>query len=149
MSADLLLPESLDDALIVCVRAAGGSKVVGSKLWPAKLVDAAQRHLLNCLKDGRAEHLKPEEVMLIFRMAREAGCHTGMAFMAHSLGYAAPQPVEPRDEVAQLQREFIAASRAIQQLAGRIEQLQAPMIDPIHAPFGVEPIPRGGLRAAA
>jgi hypothetical protein len=125
MSAELLLPESLDDALIECVKAAGGSKRVASALWPAKLVDAAQRHLLNCLKEGRAEHLKPEEVLLILRMAREAGCHTGMAYLAHSLGYAVPSPVEPRDEVAQLQREFIAANAEMRARAERLEALLA------------------------
>lgn len=122
MRADLL-PESLDDALVECVKAAGGSKVVGARLWPAKLVDAAQRHLLNCLKEGRAEHLKPDEVLLILRMAREAGCHTGMAFLAQSLGYAIPQPVEPRDEVAQLQRDFIAANAEMRARAERLEAL--------------------------
>ena len=119
------LPESLDDALVECVKAAGGSKVVGARLWPAKMVDAAQRHLLNCLKEGRAEHLKPDEVLLILRLAREAGCHTGMAFLAHSLGYSVPTPVDPRDEVAQLQREFIAANAEMRARAERLEALMA------------------------
>ena len=119
------LPESLDDALVECVKAAGGSKVVGARLWPAKMVDAAQRHLLNCLKEGRAEHLKPEEVLLILRLAREAGCHTGMVFLAHSLGYSVPTPVDPRDEVAQLQREFIAANAEMRARAERLEALMA------------------------
>lgn len=119
------LPESLEDALVECVKAAGGSKVVGAKLWPAKMVDAAQRHLLNCLKESRAEHLKPDEVLLILRLAREAGCHTGMAYLAQALGYSVPTPVEPRDEVAQLQREFIAANAEMRARAERLEALLA------------------------
>lgn len=122
MHADLM-PESLDDALVECVKAAGGSKVVGSRLWPAKLVDAAQRHLLNCLKEGRAEHLKPEEVLLILRLAREAGHHGGMAYLSHTLGYGAPVAVEPSDEIAQLQREFITANAQMRERADRLEAL--------------------------
>ena len=118
------LPESFNDALIECVKAAGGSKVVGSKLWPEKMADAAQRHLLNCLQDGRAEHLKPDQVLFILRLARDAGCHTGMHFLAHELSYSQPEPVTPRDEVAELQRQFLEASRAMQAMAARMEQLQ-------------------------
>lgn len=116
------MPESLTDALVECVKAAGGSKVVGAALWPEKLVDAAQRHLLNCLKDGRAENLHPDQVVM--RLARAKGCHVGMQYMAHQLGYAEPQPVEPRDEVAELQRQFVEATKAMAAMAARMEQLQ-------------------------
>ncbi|MGH6625164.1 MAG: hypothetical protein ACRECD_01230 [Burkholderiaceae bacterium] len=119
-----LMPESLNDALIECVKAAGGSKLVGHKLFPEKLVDAAQRHLLNCLQEGRAEHLKPEQMLLICRLAREVGCHAGMAYMAHALGYAPPIPVEPRDEVAELQRQFVEATKQMAAMAARLQQLQ-------------------------
>lgn len=122
------MPESLDDALIECVKAAGGSKVVASRLWPAKLVDAAQRHLLACLNEGRAEHLKPDEVLLVMRLARDAGCHTGMGYLAHALGYAEPVPTAPRDEAAELQRQFVEATRQMAAMAARLEQLQ-PLVE--------------------
>jgi len=118
------MPESLTDALVECVKAAGGSKVVGVKVFPEKLLEPAQRHLLNCLRDGRAERLNPEQVVLIFRLARDAGCHVGMRYLAHTLGYCEPVPVEPRDEVAELQRQFVEASKAMQTMAMRLEQLQ-------------------------
>ena len=38
--------ESLNQALVECVKAAGGSAIVGPKLWPEKMKDAAQRLLL-------------------------------------------------------------------------------------------------------
>ena len=54
--------------------------------------------------------------------------------------------MEPRDEAAELQRQFIEASRMMAQLASRIERLQAPagglsaaasaMVHPINAPYG-------------
>lgn len=125
MSHSVFDPDSLNDALIECVKAAGGSKVVGHKLWPEKMVDAAQRHLLNCLQEGRSEHLKPEQVVFIFKLAREHGCHVGMAYLCQSLGYAPPVPLQPVDEAAQLQREFIEATRQLALMADRIGGLQA------------------------
>ena len=120
--------DSFNDALMAVVKAMGGSKVVGAMLWPEKATDAAQRLLLDCLNDDRPAHLTPEHVLLILRLARQRGHHDAVAWLLANLGYAAPQPIEPRDEVADLQRQFIEASRAMQQLAGRIERLQAPSI---------------------
>ena len=127
MSHQSFEPESLNDALIECVKAAGGSKVVGNKLFPEKMVDAAQRHLLNCLQDGWAEHLKPDQVAFVFKLAREHGSHVGMAYLCQSLGYAPPVPLQPVDAVAQLQREFIEATRELSLMAARIEVQQASM----------------------
>lgn len=118
-----MIPESMTDALIECVKAAGGSKVVGHKIWPEKLVDHAQRHLLNCLQEGRAERLTPDQVLLVFRLAHDAGSHVGMEYLCHALGYAAPVPVAPADESAQLQREFIAATQHMAKLLERIDTL--------------------------
>ncbi len=118
------IPETLTDALVECIKAAGGSKVVGHKLFPEKMVDVAQRHLLNCTKEGRAERLSPDHVLMVFRLAREAGSHVGMAYMCHALGYAQPQPLEPKDEVAELQRQFVLAAKTMQAMATRLEQLQ-------------------------
>ena len=118
--------DSINDALVAAVKALGGSKVVGAMLWPEKAPDTAQRLLLDCLNDDRPAHLTPEHVLLILRLARQRGHHEAVTWLLGSLGYAAPPPSEPRDEVADLQRQFIEASRAMQQLAGRIERLQAP-----------------------
>jgi hypothetical protein len=53
--------------------------------------------------------------------------------MADRLGYAAPVPIEPRDEVAELQRQFIAATQAMSELALRMERLTptTPQLAPI------------------
>jgi hypothetical protein len=117
--------ETLNDALIECVKAAGGSKHVGNKVWPEKPIDAAQRHLLNCLNEGKAERLTPEQVLLIAKLARSKGCHAYAEFVAADMGYAAPVPVEPKDEAAELKRQFIESTRALAAMAARIEQLEA------------------------
>ena len=123
-----MLPfEDLNQCLIECVKACGGSKVVGHKVWPEKTVDAAQRHLLNCLNEGKAERLSPDQVLLIAKLAREKGCHAYMQHMAAALSYAEPSPVEPEDERAVLQREFIEATDKLHRMAERIASLSRPV----------------------
>lgn len=114
--------QTLTDVLIECVKAAGGSKVVGSRLWPERGVEQAQRRLLDCLNDDRADRLSPEQVLLVAAMARDAGCHAYMAYLAVRLHYQPPVPHEPRDELAELQRAFVAS---VAQQAKILEAFQA------------------------
>lgn len=120
--------ESFNDALIECVRACGGSKSVGVNLWPAMGVEAAQRKLLACLNPDRNEKLSPEELMHVLRLARDRGCHVGFGYMAHDLSYSTPVPIEPRDEAAELQRQYIEATRQLAKMAERIERLSQPQL---------------------
>ena len=118
-----LFHESLPDALRECVQSCGGHKAVGTLLWPEKGADVAGRLLADCLNDAKREKLSPEQVLLVLRLARERGCHAGMNFIARDAGYSDPQPVEPEDERAQLQREFIEASKHFTRLAAKMERL--------------------------
>lgn len=116
--------ESLNDCLIECVKAAGGSKQVGHKVWPEKTIDAAQRHLLNCLNEGKAERLTPDQVILIARLAREAGCHAYARYVAHTLSYAEPTPIEPRDEADELRRQLLEMGKSLQLGLDRLAQIE-------------------------
>lgn len=119
-------PDTFHAALIECVRAAGGSKVIAADLWPAKAranLEAARQYLAACLNPDRAEKLALDEVLFILHAARDRGCHVGMQFLAASLGYAEPTPVEPEDERAKLQRQFIDATATLAAMAKRIESL--------------------------
>lgn len=115
--------ESINDALIECVKACGGSKKVGALLYPEKAPDAAQRALLDALNDDRQAKLSPEQAMFIFKLAREKSCHVGMEFMAKALSYAMPAPVEPEDEKVAIQRDFIEAQKHMQVMLSRMERL--------------------------
>lgn len=117
--------ETLNEALIACVMAAGGSKVVGPILWPEKTQDPAQRLLLDCLNEDRPAKLSPEQVLLILKLAREKGFHDGLNYMADFLGYGTPVPVDPRDEVADLMREFKASIDRTESLVSRMERAAA------------------------
>lgn len=114
---------SFNDALIECVKAAGGSKKVGPLLFPEKPVDVAQRQLLACLNDDRPEKLSPDQALFVMRLAKDAGSHIAMEFICANLSYSQPVPIEPKDEVAQLQREFIEASKHLEKMVERIQSL--------------------------
>jgi hypothetical protein len=114
--------ESLNDALIACITAAGGSKQVGPLLWPEKAPDSAQRMLLDCMNEDRPAKLSPEQVLLVLRLARAKGYHDGMNFIASDLGYGTPVPVEPRDEVADLMRAFNDSVAQQAALVAKIEK---------------------------
>lgn len=109
--------ESLNEALIDCVRAAGGSKQVGPFLWPEKPPESAQRALLDALNEERPAKLSPEQVLLVLRLARAKGHHHGVAFILEDLGYGPTSPVDPKDEDAELLRQEL-------ELAERMERIQ-------------------------
>lgn len=115
--------ESAEDALREVVRAAGGPKVVGAKLWPEMEPDKAGRRLADCLNDSRREVLNPAQVLLLLKIGRQINCHTAMNFLTRETGYGDATPIEPEDEVARLQREFVEATKGLQQLANRIDSL--------------------------
>lgn len=117
--------ESITDALREVIQAAGGAKVVGAKMFPDLPVDHAAGRVRDCLNYDRRERFTPEQVLMILRLGHQAGCHAAMAFLTREAGYADPQPVEPEDEVVRLQREFVEASRALMQMAGKIEAMQS------------------------
>ena len=123
-----LIHESLNEAMADAVRAVGGSKKVGSLLWPALPIEQAKNRLNDCLNAARPEKLSLAEVMFVLRAAHDAGYHGAMQYIAQESGYSLPQPVEPQDEAAQLQREFIEAVRASQKIAARLERLNVPTV---------------------
>lgn len=116
-----LFHESMNDALREVIGACGGAKQVAARLWPEKTPDAAHRILLDCLNETRPERLDPDRLRLVLRLGREANCHAAMNYLLRDLGYADSQPLDPQDEHAQLQRDYIAATKALQGIASRIE----------------------------
>ena len=113
----------INEALIDVVKALGGSKQVAPLLWPTKAPDAAQRLLLGCLNEDRPEHLTPDQVIYVLKLARDRGIHTGVNAICLALGYSEPTPIEPKDEAAELQRQYIEAARSMARMAERLEKL--------------------------
>lgn len=120
-----LFHESLNDALRELVRALGGTKRVGAQMRPEKSADDAGRWLSDCLNPDRRERLDPEHLLWLIKQGRTAGCHALIDFLCDAGGYQQPDPIEPQDEVAELQRQYIDAAKSMQRMAERIERLAA------------------------
>lgn len=119
----LFLYDSIYEALRDLVRAGGGAKLVGALLWPGKSVQEAQTRLLNCLDHNRPEKLSPEDLLVLLKIGRKAGCHVAMRFLLQECGYAEPVPAEPADEMAELQRRFVGAVDEQRKMLERMERL--------------------------
>lgn len=115
--------ESINDVLVDCVKACGGSAKVGPKLWPEKPNAAAQRLLLDCLNEERPAKLSPEQVVFILKLAHSKGCHVGMEFLCSDIGYAAPVPTDPRDELVELLKTSNELREKQLAVSSRIEKL--------------------------
>jgi hypothetical protein len=113
--------ESFNDALIECVKAAGGSKEVCSVLWPEKPLNEAQRLLLNCLNGDRPEKLSPDQAVLVMKMAKVKGSHIGIEFLCLQMGYTIPKPISKEDEKAELMRQFIEAKNMLVEISKKLE----------------------------
>lgn len=123
MSAQIpLFVEDYNEAIRATVNALGGFKKVGSELKPDKPVDEAGRWLNDCCNPDKREKLAPAELAFIRRKARTEGVHILAAYEAREAGYADPQPIEPEDERAALEREFVLASKAMTNLFARMDR---------------------------
>jgi hypothetical protein len=123
MEQNSLFHESLYEANRATVAALGGAKAVAQALYPEKSPDDAVRYLLDCLNPDRNAELHPEKLLMLYRIARAKGIHTGISYFVGEAGYAAT-PIEPEDEVASLERDFIASAQRMEDLVKRIERLR-------------------------
>ncbi|MCL2298367.1 MAG: hypothetical protein FWC38_00815 [Proteobacteria bacterium] len=124
MKQDELFHETLNDALVDTVKAVGGFKSVGHDLWPEKTVREAEQRLRDCLNPDRRDRLTPEQALWLIRKGREAGYHAAARFICLEAGYAPPQPVEPEDQKAVLQRQYIEATKTLARLVQRIDSME-------------------------
>lgn len=125
---DDLFHEDVDAAVSHVIAALGGNKRVGALLWPEEPVDQAARKLADCMNPDRPQFLKLKQVIFLLGEARKKGVHSAMAHISRECGYADPQPVEPEDEAAELQRQFIAAQQGMNQILKRMEKLSLPTV---------------------
>lgn len=119
-----LFHEDFYDALRDVVKALGGFKKVGADMQPEKPVDQAGRWLANALDQNRPEKLDPEQVLFLMKQGRAIGCHIAAAYISAECGYSDPQPIEPRDEMAELQRQYIESAKIMKSISERIERIQ-------------------------
>lgn len=126
--ADLVLFQDMNDALTAAIHAIGGFKKIGVILRPeleGRPQQAAQ-WLRDCLNADKRERLNPEQLLHLLRMAREGDYHAAKHWIDGQAGYTASSPLNPRDELAQLQRRFIEAVHVSRDIAEKIERLAQP-----------------------
>lgn len=116
---------SINSMLIECVKAAGGSKVVGPMLWPDLTMDKAQRKLLDCLNEDRPEKLSPDQGYFIEKLAKKSGSHIAIEFRAKDMSYSQPTPIKPFDEMAELMKQFIQSQEKLSNLALSINEIKS------------------------
>ena len=116
--------DTISEALREAVQALGGFKKVGVMLWPDQSADHAATKLRDCLNHDRRERLTPDQMIYIMRLARQIDCHVVATYMLREAGYADPVPLEPIDQLAKLQREFVDAAAAMQKMAASIAEAQ-------------------------
>lgn len=120
-----LFVEDYTEAIRATVQALGGFKRVGSEMKPDLAVDAAGRWLADCCNPEKREKLSPTELAYLRRRARQAGVHVLATFEMRDAGYSDPLPVEPEDERAALQREFVQHTKSLERMLARLQSLGA------------------------
>jgi len=116
-----LFVENIYDALKAIVSILGGPKTVGKVLWPQKSVDDARALLLHCLDANRPEKLDPDQVVLLFRLARDSGFHVAKHWLDAETGYAPSAPIDPADEEA---RQFAIVENASKELKRALDTIE-------------------------
>lgn len=119
-----LFVESIYDALRAIVQHLGGPKSVGAALWPAKSVDDARKQLLDCLNPDRHEKLDPDQVVMLFRLAREAGFHVAKHYFDAETGYLPSTPADPTEEQARLVEVIEAAGTQLQRALIALDKMR-------------------------
>lgn len=122
MHQEPLFLEDVNEAIKALVQALGGPKKVGLLLRPELTLDGASTWLRDCMNPDRRERLSPEQLILLMKLGRQANCNVLAAFLMGEAGYQEPHPLEPVDEYAELQREFIKYAKAQEAIAARLER---------------------------
>lgn len=123
MQNELPFYEGPEDALRAAAQALGGAKKVGPMLWPDKGVDAAARHLLDCINPSRAEKLEITQLMQIFKLAKDAGYNSPFAWFANEVGYDA-KPITRAEEVDRLTLVVEQSSKTLATALATLERIQ-------------------------
>jgi hypothetical protein len=119
-----LVVDTLNDAVRDTARIIG-VKRIAKELWPSKGEEAAARYLNDCLNPDREQKLSGEEILHIARRGREVGCYLITMFICADTGFATPTPIDPDDQRAELQRQFIEGAARLERLASRIKGMSA------------------------
>lgn len=123
MQTEMPFYDSPEDALKAVIQQLGGIKRVGPKLFPDKSVDAAARYLLDCVNSDRSEKLALSQIMMLLRLAHEAGYHTAYAWMSGEIGYDI-KPITRAEEQDRLTSVIEQSTKTLAQALATLERIQ-------------------------
>lgn len=123
MNQTVLFHEDVYSAYRTDVQASGGFKVVGCKLRPSLKPDKAGEWLSQCLTADRPEKLSLDDQLFIKREARKVNSFAALTYEMQELCMTMPTPIEPDDEKARLQKEFVKAVDYLATIQNRMEKL--------------------------
>lgn len=123
MQAEMPFFDSPEDALKAVIQQLGGIKRVGPKLFPDKTVDAAARYLLDCVNPDRSEKLSLSQIMMLLRLAHEAGFHTAYAWISGEVGYDI-KPITKAEEVDRLTSVVEQSTKTLTSALAALERIQ-------------------------
>ncbi len=123
MAQEKLFYEDEFEALAMTISNSDKSfKEVANHMFPNLKPDAAYAKLKAWLSPTGDGHPSLGHVIAICRFC---GRFDALFFACDELHHERPPRIEPEDEVARLQREYVEATKALVKMATRIEQIQA------------------------
>jgi hypothetical protein len=118
-----LFHERIEDALLAVIQACGGRKQFAVEMFGEAKTPRDAHNLLDAmLNPDRRERFNPEQLMYVARRGRAAGCHAVMEYLTRDAGYTC-EPIEPEDQAAELQREFVDAVDRLTQIQQQLARL--------------------------
>lgn len=123
MQQQPLFFEDVNEAIKALVQYLGGPKKVGQMLRPELTIDGASTWLRDSMNPDRREKLSPEQLILLMKHGRSAGCHVLVSFFCAEAGYREPEQLEPEDEAAALMRQYIQATESMKAISARMERV--------------------------
>lgn len=85
-SQGTLWHDTVLDAVTADIYAAGGFKVVGPQLHPELEGGTAANRLRNAVNPDQPHKLDPQQLLVVMRLAREAGSFATMNYLGRELG---------------------------------------------------------------
>lgn len=127
MNQQVLFFDSLFDAIGADIAAAGGFKIVASKLWPSESITTSSARLRNSINTEQPQKLCPDELLQLKRLAYEVGSTATIDYEAQQLGYQTVW-VDPKDEAGALRRDVRELLATVNRKLDRIERADERML---------------------
>lgn len=122
MTQTELFHEDIYSALRSVVQGLGGATAVGKALWPTRGLKDAEQRLIDCMNPRRAEKLSMDELMLIWRMSREAGIHILAGFIGQEFDYTVT-PITKETKKAEIVEQFNRVKGELAEIMRAMERL--------------------------